>query len=75
MNEPSIGDSKKKGLAVTAITALAAMSSITKPEYIVAGIVLIAITGMGLFAWLEKKPKIDVDNNDKPDTLTPDSTK
>ena len=57
MSEPSIGDSKKKGLAITAITALAALHTPETTIYVIGGIVLIAIAGMGLFAWLEKKPK------------------
>lgn len=76
MNEPSIGDSRKKGIAVTAITAIVALKPQTYMDLaVVAGVVIIAVYGMHLFAWLEKKPKIDVDNNGKPDIITPDSTK
>ena len=58
MPEPSIGDSKRKGIGVTAITALAAMQAITKPEYVVGGIVLITITFMfseTIFKWIDRK--------------------
>ena len=43
MAEPSIGDSKRKGIGVNAITALVAIQSLTRPEYVVIGIVVIAL--------------------------------
>ena len=43
MAEAQIGDSKRKGIGTTAIAALAAMQAVTKPEYVVGGIILIAL--------------------------------
>ncbi len=57
MAEPSIGDSKKKSLAVTAITALAALHTPETTLYVIGGIALIAVVGMGLFALLEYPKK------------------
>ena len=56
-DKPTIGDSKKKGLATIAITALAAMHTPETVKYVIAGIVLIAVVGMCIFGWLENGRK------------------
>lgn len=43
MAEPSIGDSKRKGIVSIAITGLVALQTTAKTEYIVGGIVLLAL--------------------------------
>ena len=58
MAEPSIGDSKKKGIVTIAIVSLVAMKPQTWMDIaIVIGVVLIAITGILVFAFLEKGKK------------------
>ena len=59
MAEPTIGDSKKKGLASGAIMALAGFHNETNSIYVIVAVTLIALWCTGLFAWLEKKPKAD----------------
>ncbi len=73
--ESSIGDSKKKGIATGAITALAAFHSETNSIYVIVAITVIAIWGMSIFGLLEypkkkiKSENISIDKPKKPGTI------
>ena len=58
------GESRKKGIALTAILALAAMKPANRTELAVAGgIVLIAIVGILAFTYLERGKRNETENH------------
>lgn len=65
MVEPSIGDSKKKGIATGAIIALTAFHNEANSIYVIVAITVIAIWGMSLFGLLEYGKKV-FDKTPKP---------